>query len=228
MKLGLKIRIVGRGGGISPAAFWASLISATVEDAAPTKVVMTFDKSNTDLVATDFTIAGKTITLLERDATNKILTLTVSVAFEYGDTPVVTFVLTGTTANVTNNISDPYGPELIENITFDDNTWWNLGAGWSISDGTANTSGGWNTLNKTDIVTEGKTYKCRFTIKNYTQGEIFCFLGSSAGRGTTRSADGTYEENITASGEFGTIIGFISDMVSFVGSIDDVSLKEVL
>jgi len=92
------------GGAFNWAAYWATLISATVEDAAPTKVVMTFSKANTNLVASDFTIAGKTVTLLERDVTNKILTLTVSVAFKYGDTPVITFGKTGETADVTNNV----------------------------------------------------------------------------------------------------------------------------
>ena len=86
------------------AAWWASLVSATVEQAAPTKIVMTFGKGNISLVAADFTIAGKTITLLERDATNKILTLTVSVAVAYGDSFVITFVKTGGTAAVINNV----------------------------------------------------------------------------------------------------------------------------
>ena len=90
--------VTGRLGSQSWSSYWATLISATVENAAPTKVVMTFGQANTSLIATDFTIAGKTITLLERDVTNKILTLTVSVAFVYGDTPVVTFVKTGGTA----------------------------------------------------------------------------------------------------------------------------------
>ena len=103
MNIGIGIRI-GGSGGVNWAAYWATLVLATVENAAPTKVVMTFTEANTSLGAADFTIAGKTITLLERDVTNKILTLTVSVAFEYGDTPVITFVKTGTTANVTNNI----------------------------------------------------------------------------------------------------------------------------
>lgn len=84
--------------------YWAGLISATVEQAAPTKIVMTFSQANTSLLASDFTIAGKTITLLERDVTNKILTLTVSVAVAYGDSLVVTFVKTGGTAAVTNNV----------------------------------------------------------------------------------------------------------------------------
>lgn len=92
-----------RGGGISWQTFWSSLISATVENAAPTNVVMTFGTANTTLIATDFTIAGKTVTLLERDATNKILTLTLSTPIVHTETPVVTFEKTAQTKNITNN-----------------------------------------------------------------------------------------------------------------------------
>jgi hypothetical protein len=107
------------GSSFSWSSYWNTLISATVENAAPTKVILTFSKANISLVTTDFTIAGKTITLLERDATNKILTLTVSVAFVYGDTPVVTFVKTGGTANVTNNVLQlpVYGSSVIADVT---------------------------------------------------------------------------------------------------------------
>ena len=82
-------------------AYWATLISATVENAEPTKVVLTFPSAKA-LVATDFTIAGKIIS----DATwvGAVLTLTVSEAFVYNDTPVVTFVKTSGTVNVTNNV----------------------------------------------------------------------------------------------------------------------------
>jgi len=84
--------------------YWASLVTATVENAEPSKIVMTFSQADTSLIASDFTIAGKTITLLERDVTNKVLTLTVSVEVAYGDSLIITFVKTGETANVTNNV----------------------------------------------------------------------------------------------------------------------------
>jgi len=91
-------------GGFNWGAYWASLVSATVEDAAPTKVVLTFGVADTSLIAADFTIAGFTVTLLERDVTNKILTLTVSVAVITSDTLVVTFGKAVATAAVTNNV----------------------------------------------------------------------------------------------------------------------------
>lgn len=85
--------------------FWNSLISAIVADATPTNVVMTFGTANTTLLASDFTIAGFTITSLSRDVTNKILTLTLSTAVIYGNS--LTVILTkqaGFTMVVTNNV----------------------------------------------------------------------------------------------------------------------------
>ena len=105
----------GLPGSFSWTRYWAGLISATVEQAAPTKIVMTFSQANTSLLATDFTIAGKTITLLERDVTNKILTLTVSVAVVYGASHTITFVKTGGTKAVTNNII--YAPVIDDGNT---------------------------------------------------------------------------------------------------------------
>ena len=142
ISIGTNLRIQGT---FTWAAWWATLISATVENAASTKVVMTFSKANTNLVASDFTIAGKTITLLERDVTNKILTLTVSITFNFGDTPVITFGKTGTTANVTNNILAPLNVSDLENsavepyntFTGDGNTGFSV-----ISDGTSRTAAG--------------------------------------------------------------------------------------
>ena len=93
---------IGRHSGRSWQTYWTTLISATVENSAPTNVVLTFPTAKTELTDTDFTIGGKTITNAVWGGA--ILTLTVSVAFKYGDTPVVTFNKTGQTANVTNNV----------------------------------------------------------------------------------------------------------------------------
>lgn len=82
--------------------------SLVVEDAQPTKVVMTGLSANTNAVAGDFTIAGFTISSLARDVTNKILTLTLSTAVVYGD--ILTVVYKTKSYSVTNNIS--YIPTL--------------------------------------------------------------------------------------------------------------------
>jgi predicted GH43/DUF377 family glycosyl hydrolase len=91
----LGIRIGGRRGGGAAAEpsisdFWNAVLTAVVENAAPTKVIITSSLINTTLVDTDFTVLGHTVTLLERDATNKILTLTLSTAVIYFDEITVT------------------------------------------------------------------------------------------------------------------------------------------
>lgn len=89
--------------GTSWSSYWNTLISATVEDAEPTHVVLTFPAAKTSLGASDFTIAGFTIS--SASWTGSVLTLVLSTAVAYGDTPIVTFVLIGETANVTNNVA---------------------------------------------------------------------------------------------------------------------------
>ena len=86
---------------ISWSTYWATLISATVENAAPTNVVLTFP-SPKSLTKDDFTIAGFTIS--SASWTGAVLTLILSTSVIYTDTLVVTFVKTGGTANVTNNV----------------------------------------------------------------------------------------------------------------------------
>lgn len=74
-----------------------------VENAQPTKVVMTGRIPNTDAVASDFTIDGFTVSSLARDTTNKILTLTLSTSVVESDTLIVVFK--GRSYNVLNNVS---------------------------------------------------------------------------------------------------------------------------
>lgn len=95
--------IVNRRGGGSWQTYWNTLISATVENAAPTNVVLTFPSARTSLGASDFTIAGFTISSASWAGT--VLTLVLTEAVIYNDTLIVTFVTTGQTANVTNNVA---------------------------------------------------------------------------------------------------------------------------
>jgi len=106
MAIGIGISPIFKKAGTSWSSYWSSLISAVIENAAPTKVVMTFSKANISLVAADFTIAGKTITLLERDVTSKILTLTVlDSILVFEEDLIVTFKSIYTHA-IKNNIAD--------------------------------------------------------------------------------------------------------------------------
>lgn len=94
-----------RGGGQSWSTYWATLISATVETAAPTHVVLTFPTAKTSLGASDFTIVGFTIS--SASWAGAVLTLVLSEAvLVFDGNLTVTFVTTGQTATVTNNVAD--------------------------------------------------------------------------------------------------------------------------
>ena len=98
--------------GASWSSYWTPQ-SLVVENAEPTKVVMTGMSANTSAVASDFTISGFAVTSLARDVTNKILTLTLSTSVLYGDTLVV--VWNGINYPVTNNVS--INPEITTYIS---------------------------------------------------------------------------------------------------------------
>jgi len=91
-------------GGISWSSYWATLISATVENAAPTHVVLTFPTAKTELGASDFTIAGFTISSASWAGAVLTLALSYPVTY-YSGNLTITFVATGETAVVTNNVA---------------------------------------------------------------------------------------------------------------------------
>ena len=95
-----------RGGGQSWSSYWSPQ-TAVVQQAAPADVVLTYAKAvnPADAITTNFTIAGKTISSATLDATGKILTLVVTVAFVYGDS--ITVVANSQNIVVTNNITHP-------------------------------------------------------------------------------------------------------------------------
>lgn len=88
--------------GFQWSTYWATLISATVEPAAPTNVVLTFAEANAQVTASDFTIAGFTVN--SGSWTDAVLTLVLEETVTTVDNLVVTFVKSGETANVTNKI----------------------------------------------------------------------------------------------------------------------------
>lgn len=86
-------------------AYWATLISATVENAAPTHVVLTFPTAQTSLVAADFTITD--FTIASASWTGAVLTLVLTEAVLIFDGNLnITFNKTGDVGVVTNNVAD--------------------------------------------------------------------------------------------------------------------------
>jgi hypothetical protein len=120
------------------------------------------------------------------------------------------------------------GSELVVNGGFDTDSDWTKGTGWSISGGVANCDGTNAALLFQSLsgTTTNDTFKVTYTISNYISGSVFVGFGSGLNQpnGTTRNANGTYTEYLTKT-SVSTSFGFKS--ISFIGSIDNVSVKEV-
>jgi len=124
-----------------------------------------------------------------------------------------------------------YGPELVTNGDFATDSDWTKEAGWTISGGTANFSGG--TLNKAMYqavgITNGKTYKIQYTVSFISSGQVAARLGGMSGIDeVTATAIGTYTGYITATGSANGNINIEDNNNNFNGSIDNVSVKEVI
>jgi hypothetical protein len=116
--------------------------------------------------------------------------------------------------------------ELITNGNFDTDSNWSKGIGWTISSGTANANiSVGSLLSQTgQPFTVGRKYIYSFEVKNYISGTIR--IGDASNVWATASANGVYTGEITLSGSPGTTLYF-STSSTFVGSIDNVSVKEV-
>lgn len=119
------------------------------------------------------------------------------------------------------------GPELVVNGTFDSGTTgWSLGAGWSISGGAAvsdGTSGNSYLLgaSPSEKVVVGKTYKVTFSISRTSGGGMLSVQGLQTI--LSFSASGQYSTIFTA-----TQNNFVAvQQFNFVGSIDNISVKEL-
>jgi len=132
------------------------------------------------------------------------------------------------------------GPELVTNGDFATDSDWNLGdPGWSISGGTANGNSPGSTRPISQIVnglTAGKTYRVSFDLLNITSGyvRVYVYKGASGTftniLATPESQNGTYEVEFEFGGTDKTFRIYPSSSADpdFIGSIDNVSVKEVI
>lgn len=113
--------------------------------------------------------------------------------------------------------------DVITNGGFDTDTAWTKGAGWSISGGVAShVAGSSSVISNTGLTcVNGRSYRVTFTVLNYSAGAVSAYVNSA---GTTRNANGTYTEILTATGA--GVIGVGCDS-AFVGDIDNVSVERV-
>ena len=137
----------------------------------------------------------------------------------------------GIQSNVVNNGDfSELGSELVINGTFDTDSNWSKGTGWSISGGSANCdgtqTGSTNLHNSTDIgIVNNKFYKVVYTISNYVSGSIRIKVGNT-GFGVYHTSNGTYTQYLKAVVTTFPRAQFNAD-ANFIGSIDNVSVKEV-
>jgi hypothetical protein len=113
--------------------------------------------------------------------------------------------------------------ELVTNGSFDTDSDWTLGTGWTISSGLLNASSVSSNCFQSSSFILGKTYKVTYSISNYVSGLFRVTIGSD-GFGQNRSSNGTFTENIVYSG---ANFLYLRGTSSFVGSIDNISVKEI-
>jgi len=122
-----------------------------------------------------------------------------------------------------------FNPNLTVNGTFDTDTTWSKGTGWTISAGTANCDGSQvanSNLNQNNSIEVGKTYEIIFTVSNYSAGTIRCSLGGY-NYASTRSSNGTFKELLTVTNPSSNNQIYFTANADFIGSIDNVSVREV-
>jgi hypothetical protein len=115
---------------------------------------------------------------------------------------------------------------IVINGTFDTDTTWTKGTGWTIAGGVAHNDGTGNgaNLNQSIPTTGGKAYQVTFTVSNFSSGSVRFVLSGSV-TGTSRTANGTYTESVIAS--TGSTTFAIQTGATFIGDIDNVIVTEV-
>jgi len=117
------------------------------------------------------------------------------------------------------------GSELVTNGDFATDTDWSKGANWTISGGSANAlnSVGYERIVQLGTLPAG-VYQITFTISSYTNGTILPIIGGTSC--SLVSGNGTFTQNVTVVAS--TTITQIVSHPTFTGSIDNVSIKEVI
>jgi hypothetical protein len=119
------------------------------------------------------------------------------------------------------------GSELVTNGTFDTDSDWTKGTGWTISGGKATHASG-SAADLAQImstkITTGKTYLVMFTVSDMTAGTLSLYLGGVSG-GTAVSGNGSYTRYLVNTISTGNL-GFGASS-TFDGSIDNISVREL-
>jgi len=127
---------------------------------------------------------------------------------------------------VSNGDFSQEGSELITNGDFATDSDWSKGTNWTISGGSANCDGISATSNLSQVITSftGKTFLVEGSASNVSQGFVYISLGGTDLQISVNSS-GSFKHYVTISSGNSTL--FISARNNFIGSIDNVSVKEV-
>lgn len=129
------------------------------------------------------------------------------------------------------NTADPEGRNIVINGTFDSDTTWVKGTGWTIANGVASSDGssGANVLYQSIPTVTGKMYQVTYTISNYSGGgtlRAFIANGSGTGNGTSRTANGTYTEILVDANTGVKSTGIVSN-TGAVFNVDNFTVTEL-
>ena len=123
------------------------------------------------------------------------------------------------------------GSELVVNGDFATDSDWTKGTGWTISGGTANCDGTQTSSSQlktsVGISIQNTLVKFSFEVKNYSAGNLIATIEGTGGNEFSNiNSDGIYTIETTSTDPTPRIT-FTANS-SFVGSIDNVSVKEVI
>ena len=120
------------------------------------------------------------------------------------------------------------GPELVTNGTFDTDSNWNLGTGFSISGGKLNiTNANGTAASQSGVMVIGRKYKVQVTATFVSGNRIILpYDGSNPKITINTVGTQTYEYELTPLANSGTL--FIFSDGNGNGSIDNVSVKEII
>ncbi len=151
-------------------------------------------------------------------------TNTAFVEYFDGDGSTVTFTLSedlGNDEDVLMVFADRQLSNHVSNGTFDTDTVWTKGSGWTIGAGVATATGAISTdltQNAVTPIVAGQSYTITFTVTRSAGGVIPKIGGTS---GTERTANGTYTETIVA----GSTQALTFSGNAFTGTVDTVTVK---
>ncbi len=119
------------------------------------------------------------------------------------------------------------GPELVTNGTFDTDTAWTKGTGWTISGGVANftATGSSSNLDQAESLVTGRSYLLTYTLTRSAGNFNSALTGGTSVFGPNRSSSGTYTEVLVAVAGNNNL-RFTAGS-TFSGTIDNVSVKEL-